>query len=225
MLVLTGVLSRPAPGPEVRPTLDTRREDLIVFTRMIDTVGLEPEFYGNTEEFSKIESLINNGSVQTALQRLDRNRRKAPPKNRLSATAFAGLCRSRLREYPLAIREFQDALSLTDSNTVLLAARLCFNIGYLFQRFSEPESAKEYYSRSLRLLGFHGDGTVPSDLSIRFLPGLLNNLGVATEAIGDTATALSLYLRAAAFVDTTSTHRDAQRLRENIARLSQTRRQ
>lgn len=219
MLALTGVLCQPPPAPPARALLDTRHEDLVVFTRMIDTVALEPNFYTNTEEAAIAESLLNSGSVQNAFQRLDRSRRKAQSKNRLSTTAFAGLLRSRLREHSLATQEFQDALSLTDSSTALLAARLCFNIGYLFQRFGQPESARRYYSQSLRLLRFDDTVLTLPDPPAPFLPGLLNNLGVASEILGDTSSALSLYLKAATFLDTTSTHRDAQRLRENIARL------
>ncbi len=225
MLALTGVLSQPSTARETRPLLDTRREDLVVFTRMIDTVALEPFFYSGNEDLAIVESLLNNGSVQSAFQRLDRSRRKAPIEKQLSATAFAGLLRHRLREYPLALQEFQHALSLTDSATALLAARLCFNIGHLFQQFSQPESARDYYSQSLRLLHLDQDESVSVRLSVRFLPGLLNNLGVAHEILGDTGAAFSLYQKAAALLDTTEKHRDAQRLRENIARLSQSQQQ
>jgi tetratricopeptide (TPR) repeat protein len=230
MLVFTGVLTRPEPLPPSAPIIDTRREDLLVFTRMLDTVALEPELLSGTDsalqhQLHIAESLVNTGSSRDAFQKLEKTIAKAGPAARASLLAAAGLLRHRLRDYPQALLAFRQALAAhdsawpaaqqTDSAPAMLAARLCFNIAYLFQQFSQPESARRYYQQSLALLS--ATDSLPW---LRFLPALFNNYGVAQELLGDTAAALELYFRAATLLDTLMPTRDAQRLRENRHRLA-----
>lgn len=219
VLYLSGLLSRPALQSGRLRVIDPARENLALSARLIDSVAVAPALLvGISErlrlEFDRVDSMIANGEIRDAVARLERlASRKITPDERAYVFVYIGMCENRLRDHSRAVLAFEQALPDAKGS---LAARLAFNVGLIFQRYGESESAARHYDRALTLTLASEMDSTPSP----WLPALLNNYGVAAATIGDTAKSRDLLSRAARYIDTTATDRDALRLRENLALIA-----
>jgi hypothetical protein len=214
MLVLTGVLAKPARLPPQGPVLKAKTEDLKTYARMLDSVAIEPELLSNApdavlRELSRADTMSANGETRDAIARLDRIAQRIKTPGRAFILARIGLLHHQLRDNSATVLAFEQALTDADS---LLAARLSFNVGFLFQHHGQPDSARTYYLRTQAVLKAKAAPGEPY-LTVPYLAGLLNNLGVA---LSDKPAALDYFRQAAAVLDTLAQTRDASRLLDNL---------
>lgn len=221
ILLLTRLLTRAPAEPVAKPALDPAKGNLEVFTRLIgsiriDSAALRPLSPEMRQFLAGIDTMVTNRELRDAITRMERAAKRFSPRERAALNAYAGLCQFELANPNAALVQFEKALAGAQELPGL-AACVAFNIGYLFLRYDQPESALFYWSRAETLLL---SSVTDSVLIQTLLPQLLNNLGVAWEVRADTAQARNYYQAAAQFIDTTAVNESANRLRRNLRRTS-----
>lgn len=210
LLFLTRILSQPPKSEPERKTAKLTKVDLSAYTRMLGKVYLDTTvrtFLSRelNRQLVSIDTMIKNRELRDAIARLTKLlQRKELRKDATSQAVlygYIGFSYNELAQPQSALVEFQKGLELTHALSGYAASCitgwLAFNVGYIFQYYSYPESALFYYhvaERSLSTLT-----PPPTDLA----GALLNNLGVAAEFTGDSIAAHDAFIRATMYIDTT----------------------
>lgn len=221
IFLLARTLSQPAKEVTGNKTPELNKPDLVAYTRIIGGITIDTTaLNGIPSEFRRqliqIDTMLSNRELRDAIARLTKLQRKASPLVVAATQGYIGFCYNELVQPTAALAAFQQGLQSIDTTAetgIRLFSWLAFNAGYLFQYYGIPESAIKYYQRSWLAVS-----RIPAPSFPPFTGALLNNLGVATEMIGDTTAAKTFYLRAAAYIDTSAGDRTTQRLKENLRR-------
>ncbi len=201
-------------------TLELNRIDLIAYTRMLGGVRvdtfvvsrLQPDFVG---ELRSIDTMMTNRELRDAIARLSKILKKRRSFEQTVIQGYIGVCYNELAQPNAGLKAFQEGLNLLQpkaESQPQVWGWLAFNCGYIFQYYSQPESARGYYESARKVL---------PELPGYFAGWVLNNLGVALEMCGDTTKAREAYFSAVKYIDTTGTHpeRAGLRLKGNIQRV------
>lgn len=222
LLFLARTISQPPPAGPDRNRITLSKQDLDAYTLMAGAVEfdtsllrpLSPQFRLQLEQ---LLAMVARRELADVIARLGRMRRPAAYESAL-LQLLAGVAYYELGQPEPALQAFRtgffslDTVKPGDRYTGLLRARLGFNCGYLFQFYATPESARSYYLVSREVL------MNLAEPDHRLTAWVLNNLGLATEAAGDTATARQFYLQALNYLDTLQPLPEAERLRKNLRR-------
>jgi len=184
------------------PFLTLAREDLGVKMRMLGDVAVPA---GQDPALAAVDSLIALQSWQDAaarIRRLTKSKKQQTPALRMRL----GLCLYKVTSLDRSLAEFRRALADPAADSEALA-RAEFNSAFLFQSRGYADSSVVHYARARRLIA---DSLDP------LLPAVLNNTGVAYDALKDTAAARQSLLSAAAYIDTAADRTESQVLRDNL---------
>ncbi|NPV14439.1 hypothetical protein HPY86_05860 [candidate division WOR-3 bacterium] len=209
LLFLARILSQPPKNEPERKTVELAKVDLIAYTRMLGRVYLDttlrtvlsPEL---NRQLASIDTMFENRELRDAIARLTKLLQKKEIKRDNVSQAvihgYIGFAYNELAQPQVALVEFQKGLDIARVLSEPAASRitgwLAFNIGYIFQYYSYPESALVYYHQAERSISVQ-------DTAIKeFAGALLNNLGVAAELTGDSTAARDAFLRATIYIDT-----------------------
>ncbi|MCL6465599.1 MAG: hypothetical protein K6T77_02440 [candidate division WOR-3 bacterium] len=210
LLFLSRILSQPPKSEPGRKTAELTKVDLSAYTRMLGKVYIDttvrtflsPEL---NRQLVSIDTMIENRELRDAIARLTKLLQKKELRKDSIGQAvvygYIGFSYNELAQPQSALVEFQKGLELTHALSGRAASCitgwLAFNIGYIFQYYSYPESALFYYRLAERSLSTLTPS--PADLA----GAILNNLGVAAEFIGDSIGAKEAFIRATMYIDTT----------------------
>ncbi|MGQ9678329.1 MAG: hypothetical protein ACUVUD_03510 [bacterium] len=208
LFFLTRLLSQ-TPTTAARKFPELTRVDLNAYTRILGGVEIDTTLRATfspelNRQLSSIDTMLARRELRDAIARLTKLlQKKEIKKDPLSQTVlygYIGYSYNELAQPQVALAEFQKGLEqirpLPGPTAARIAAWLAFNIGYLFQYYSYPESALFYYLQVERAFS---NQQLPSS---HLLGKTLNNLGVAAEYVGDTIKAKDAFLRAATYLDT-----------------------
>ncbi|MGB9741625.1 MAG: hypothetical protein ACPL0F_00450 [bacterium] len=223
LFLLSRTLSQSPPAKPTEKTVSLNRQDLDTYTRMagsilFDTTLLLPLNPDRHRLLKQVLKMVGNRELADAISRLNRLLRGQPVYEQGLMQLLIGICYYELGQPEPALNAFKTGARLlaTEQNPAPGTARLLalhtFNAGYLFQFYSQPDSARRYYQLSQQALAL-------AQPDQRLTAIILNNLALTFEAAGDTQRAQSLYLEAAKLIDTTLNSQSAERIRKNIHRL------
>ncbi len=221
IFLLARTLSRPA---RIKPETVTelKKIDLNAYTSMLGEIRIDtslPVLFSPElcRQLLSIDTMIANRELRDAIARLNKIYHKRNTLEKALLHGYTGFCYHELAQPANALTEFKKGIALLETVPGLTSVRilrwLAFNTGYLFQYFSYPESARNYYRQSVKALAITGQ------FSPEFAGALFNNLGVALELLGDTLEAKNAYLQAAGYIDTTADTPQVRKLKTNIHRL------
>ena len=209
LFMLARILSTSTMDVAPIPILATADPDLISLTRMLGDVELDTA--ATPTRLAEVGPMIAERNWNGALGILRKKLKHAPAGSAGLIHAYIGYCYNQSTRPDWALKEFRKALETTDSNPAELNTRMAFYAAYLFQSHGYADSAEAYYIKARHM--------IPDSANI-LLPQLLNNLGLAHEALADTGRAIEYYLAASRYIDTTEHTRPARTLRDNIRRLN-----
>lgn len=233
LFFLTRLLSQ---SPRVEPDrklTELTKVDLHAYTRMLGGVEIDTTFrtflsLELSRQLSSIDTMLASRELRDAIARLtkllQKKEVKKDPLSQAVLYGYIGFAYNELAQPQLALAEFQKGLkqiwTLPGPTAARIVSWLAFNIGYLFQYYSYPESAFFYYRQAEQAVS---NQQTPSSY---LLGKLFNNIGVAAEDVGDTSLARDAFFRAATYFDTTcsdetgekQTTSPALRLKRNIRR-------
>lgn len=215
LFMLTRTLATSADPNVIIPYLSVNDRDLTALTRMMGEVTPDTARSDLPEEllprFRQVDSLLLEYNWPAAIERL-RGLVKPMPGDRVAVVhELLGFCYHRSSSPDRALNEFRLELAAAPGDSTR-RFRASFCAGYLFQSRGLADSALVFYRQARRF--------APDDTAEALVPALLNNLGLAQEALGDTAAALASYREAAALLDTATDSRAARVLRDNLRRLA-----
>lgn len=225
LFLLTKTLSRPPQSKPINSLLSLNKQDLDTYTRMIGAIQIDTTliFCLNSNlrnQMEQVLKMVANRELADAITRLNRMLRRRPAYEQGLIQMLIGFCYYELGQPEPALAAFRtgvkllDTLRNRDEYTCRLISLHGFNAGYLFQFYSQPDSARRYYLLSQEIMRSlpHPDKKLTG--------AILNNLGVTFETSGDIPNAHSLYLEALNYIDTTLLLPEAERLRKNLNRTS-----
>lgn len=221
LFLLSRTLSQPPPSKSGAEPISLKKQDLDTYTRMTGTIRLDTSIIQSLnpelrKQLQQLLQMVANRELADVIARLNRMLRRRPAYEQGAMQLLIGFCYYELGQPESALKAFKTGVMLLDTlqnlnpDAARLLAYQAFNAGYLFQLYSQPESARFYYQLSRKAIQLI---PVPDK---NFTGILLNNLGLTLETTGDVQNARRLYLEAASCIDTTAATTDAERLKKNI---------
>jgi len=219
-MVARTLSSAPAPSLPVQ-RVDPAKTDLSAYTRMVGSPGIDSLLRRSLPETTaarlvQIEKMVEDRELRDAVGRMQRmlSREKLSAAEQALLRGYSAVCEHELANPNGALVNLLAGLALADAADSVVngsvRAWLGFQAGWLFQYHGLADSARRYYEAAL--------SAANAESPLR--PTLLNNLGVALEAAGDSLAAAEAYRAAVALVDTTAQDRDPTRVRDNYRRVS-----
>lgn len=218
LFYLTRLLSQPPKAEPDRKLTELTKVDLNAYTRMLGGVAIDTTFrtslsFELSRQLSSIDTMLARRELRDAIARLtkllSKKEIKKDPLSQAVIYGYIGYSYQELAQPQVALAEFQKGLkqilTLPGPTATSIAGWLAFNIGYLFQYYSYPESALFYYRQAEQAVSNQQTS------SLHFFGELLNNLGVAAEGVGDTALARDAFFRAATYFATTSSDKTGEK--------------
>jgi tetratricopeptide (TPR) repeat protein len=215
-------LTRPPSETAPAPMLAAARTDLATVTRLLGDIELDSSTRrlfppALTSRLAGADTLAEQRRWYDALEPVMRLLKDADAETRAALRGYSGLLYYRAASADQALREFRRAVAAADSSSSPLGPWLAFNAAYLFQSHGFADSCLPFYRHAESLVAGAGPGPDSAPGAV-WAAWLANNMGVAYEALRDTAAA-GLFRQALAIIDTLADAKSARLVRENLARV------
>jgi tetratricopeptide (TPR) repeat protein len=221
LFVLSRSLCRPPAEPGPLPVLAQAQTDLGTVTRLLGDVALDSAtralFPSELRPaLTAADTFADQRRWHDAINAIQPMLRDARPVDAAALHGLAGYLYHKTASPDWALREFRRGLAAAETSGSKLVPWLAFTVGYLFQSHGFADSCIPYYERAERTLRDAAeDGTTGMSTAL-----LANNLGVAYEALEDTAAAVERFEQAWEMLDTLADPKTARQVRDNLLRVN-----